>query len=41
MALFEEVKPDILNLLMVRETQKLKEELLVRLKKNADIKIFI
>ena len=41
MAPFEEVQPDILNLLMVRETQKLKEELLIRLKKNADIKIFI
>ena len=41
MAPFEEVKVDILNLLMVRETQKLKEELLVRLKNNADIKIFI
>ncbi len=41
MAAFEEVKPDILNLLMVRETQKLKEELLIRLKNNADIKIFL
>jgi len=41
MASFEEVQPDILNLLMVRETQKLKEELLARLKNEADIKIFI
>jgi parvulin-like peptidyl-prolyl isomerase len=41
LATFEEVKSDILNLLMVRETQKLKEELLTRLKKAADIKIFI
>lgn len=41
LAPFEEVKADILNLLMVRETERLKEELLVRLKKNADIKIFI
>ncbi len=41
LAPFEEVKADILNLLMVRETEKLKEELLTRLKKNADIKIFI
>ena len=41
LAPFEEVQPDILNLLMVRETQKLKEELLIRLKNNADIKIFI
>lgn len=41
LAPFEEVKSDILNLLMVRETQKLKEELLTRLKKAADIKIFI
>jgi len=41
LASFEEVKPDILNLLMVRETQRLKEELLIRLKKDADIKIFI
>jgi parvulin-like peptidyl-prolyl isomerase len=41
LAPFEEVKTDILNLLMVRETQKLKEELLTRLKKAADIKIFI
>jgi len=41
LASFKEVKADILNLLMVRETQKLKEELLTRLKKNADIKIFI
>jgi len=41
LASFEEVKSDILNLLMVRETQKMKEELLVRLKNEADIKIFI
>ncbi len=41
LAPFEEVKSDILNLLMVRETQKLKEQLLTRLKKSADIKIFI
>ena len=41
MATFEEVEADILNLLMVRETQKMKEELIVRLKNNADIKIFI
>jgi foldase protein PrsA len=41
LATYEEVEADILNLLMVRETQKLKEELLTRLKKNADIKIFI
>jgi len=41
LAPYEEVKPDILNLLMVRETEKLKEQLLIRLKKNADIKIFI
>lgn len=40
LAPYEEVESDILNLLMVRETQKLKEELLNRLKKNADIKIF-
>jgi parvulin-like peptidyl-prolyl isomerase len=41
LASYEEVESDILNLLMVRETQKLKAELLARLKKNADIKIFI
>lgn len=41
LAPYEEVESDILNLLMVRETQKLKEELLTRLKKSADIKIFI
>ncbi len=41
LAPYEEVESDILNLLMVRETEKLKEELLVRLKKEADIKIFI
>ena len=41
LATYEEVESDILNLLMVRETQKLKEELLTRLKKSADIKIFI
>ncbi len=41
LASFEEVETDILNLLMVRETQRLKEELLTRLKKSADIKIFI
>ncbi len=40
-ASYEEVEADFLNLLMVRETQKLKEELLTRLKKSADIKIFI
>lgn len=41
LATYEEVESDILNLLMVRETQKLKEEFLIQLKKNADIKIFI
>lgn len=41
LAPYEEVKSEILNLLMVRETERLKAELLVRLKKEADIKIFI
>ena len=41
LAPYEEVKADILNLLLVRETEKLKEELLTKLKKKADIKRFI
>ena len=41
LAPFEEVKADILNLLLVRETEKYKEELLTGFKKTAKIKMFI
>jgi parvulin-like peptidyl-prolyl isomerase len=41
LAPFDQVKADILNLLLVRETDKLKKDLLTDLKKNAEIKRFI
>lgn len=41
LAPYEEVKADILNLLLVQETDKLKEEMLIGLKKTAIIKRFI
>ena len=41
LATYEEVKSDILNLLLVRETEKLKEKLLSGMKKSAEIKRFI
>lgn len=36
-----EAKPDILNMLLKQETEKVKERFLLRLRKQADIKIFI
>jgi hypothetical protein len=41
LAPYEQVKADILNLLLVQETEKLKEELLTDFKKTAKIKRFI
>jgi len=41
LAPFEEIKSDILNMLLMRETEKYKEEFVIELKKAADIKILI